>query len=90
MNQEICNELKGLEETTNKHFGQLVGYYHKCCAKIPFPDEMNYSEWLKNVDGVILDFVRDYAHFDEDNSDMLKNYHVDDDMLFNCCSPYRI
>ena len=92
---DMANEIKSLEEVTNKSMSQLVNYYHKCYQKIHHngeytTTEFEFNEFEGKVNDMILSFLRDYALHDIDDSNLLKNYKANDDDLFNCCSPYRL
>ena len=74
----LRKEIKSLESITNKHNKILLNYYHKCYKKIPMGDystQYEHDTYETRINDVVLDYIRDYALFDDDNSDLLRNFN---------------
>lgn len=93
----VAKEIKSLEEITKKT--DLTDYYHRCQKKLSPQISQSYSttqfefeHYEGKINDLIISFVRDYALFDVDESDLLKGVtskELDDD-LFNCFSRTRM
>ena len=95
LTKALEEEIKELSRTTKKHPQTLTNYIYKCYGKAlnqEFSTEFEYNNYKSHLDNIITDFLRDYAHFGEDNSELLKIYTSldNDDELYNCCGPLRI
>lgn len=82
INRIISQEIVYLNKNTPKNKFELEKYYNTCYKKIPLQDyttqfEHNLTE--SAINNVILAFIRDYALFDEDNSELLKKYKPEED-----------
>lgn len=92
----MIKELKSLESVTDKTYSELNNFYHKCYGQVPsyeYNTEFEYQSSETRINDVVMDFVRDYALFNVDDSKLLREFDFskeDDSDLYNCCGPYRL